>query len=203
MKTDWVHRAVKWLDHNRYVAVAILLIAAVAGWTVGCRSTTGSIILNKPGKVDAVTLEQQVATVKQELTAEKAALDAEAAGIDADRAIYAQTIGKAVADHNAKTITWNARTTEKSEQIDLARADLAAQDAMKQQLVATIGQSIITAAKGGIDPANTAVGLVSLASILLGGGALFDNRRKDSLVVQLKAENAELKNGSLTPPKTS
>jgi len=193
---DLVHTGMNWLDHNRYVALAVLLLVAVTVWTVGCSSMTRSIIPNEPGRVNATQLEQQVATAKQELTTEKAKLDAEATKLQADLVMAQQDYKKSVADHNAAVTAWNAKATEKSEQIDAARADLAAQDVMKQKLVSTIGQGIIAAANGGLDPANAVVGLVSLAGILLGGGALLDNRRKDSLVTQLKIENDQLKNGT-------
>jgi len=204
MKTDFFHKALKWIDHNRYLFAALVLICAMVIYVAGCTSMTASVLppdgSGKPVKIDAVKLEQEVSAIKAQQAAEKAELDADAVKLANDQAVLLKNYESLTAAYNARVIARNARVTEKAEQVEIARADLAQQDARKAQIVAAVGQMVIGAASGGLDPVNTAAGVVAIGSLLFGGGTLLDNRRKNLRIETLSEQLAAAATPTSSPP---
>ena len=72
--TDWLHKALKWLDYNRGLACSMLLAGLVAFWAFGCEATTLS--LTKPEQVTRIEINREAVTGQAALAGERAALNA-------------------------------------------------------------------------------------------------------------------------------
>lgn len=159
---DIVHTVLKWLDYNRYKVIALLVIASVMVWGLGCQSETAS--LTDPGqKVPYSVFTAQAAQEAAKLQGERAQLMAQ------------------VEAFNAQAEALQARITAGAE-------DLANQEKIKADLF-NMAAGVITQAAGG-EPITAAgiigTGLAALA--LVGGfGALADGSRKDKLLEETKA----------------
>lgn len=71
---------------------------------------------------------------------------------------------------------------------EIALADLDHKDERKAAALTAIGNIVQSAATGGFDPVSAGLGLFTLATTFIGGGALMDNRRKNSVIDKMKAE---------------
>lgn len=88
---DVLHKVLNWLDHNRYLAVTILLTAALSVWLVGCQPMTGSVL--KPGeKVTAVELEREAVVVQADVEAKLKQLELAQADIQRQVELRTQAI---------------------------------------------------------------------------------------------------------------
>ena len=74
---DYTNRVLKWIDHNRWLTIATLTLAAGVGVQSGCESTT----LFHGEKVTRPQLESQIITESAAIKAAYAQLDAQAAAL--------------------------------------------------------------------------------------------------------------------------
>ncbi|HRT88238.1 MAG TPA: hypothetical protein P5296_16650 [Anaerohalosphaeraceae bacterium] len=168
MKTDLLHSALKWLDHNRWtffsIVVFAVMLAAFIG-IAGCQSTTASLFAPADGsaaaKIDRSEFMRQAGIVQKDLAVKRVAIDAE------------------LAAYNEEVKAFNGR-------VDAGLEDLDRQDEFRAQIVDTVGLIASSAAGGTLNP----VSLIPIGVGLLGGalglGAAADNRRKDKLITDLK-----------------
>ena len=170
MKNDLLHRTLKWLDHNRWTVISILLFALLVGCaltTVGCQSTTAGLIAAAPGeppaKVDRGEFHRQTAQVEKDLALRRVQLDAQ------------------LAAYNEEVTAFNSQVQSGQEELDR-------QDVLRAQLLDIVGVVATGAAEGTLNP----VSLIPLGIGLLGGalglGAAADNRRKDRVITGLKGQ---------------
>ena len=168
---DILNRALKWIDHNRNVVLALVVVVGlIAGMAamIGCASKTGGVIEAAPGQPVAQVTRQEL--LVQATTAEK------------QLAIDRATLDARVAAYNEEVEALNAR-------VELGLADLDRQDEFRGQVIEVIGLVGTQAAAGTINPA----ALIPLAVGLLGGGLAIgagtDNRRKDRIIKDLKTDD--------------
>jgi len=157
----------KTLEHNRYLVSAIALLAVMTSVTVGlvgCASKT-------PSLMDGTPVPREV-FLRQVNEAE--------AGFSARRA----DIEAALAAFNADVEAFNRNAASAIEHLDR-------QDAIRAQITNTIGDAVLSAVSGNLNPAGAVVGLLSVAGIALGAGAAADNRRKDGVIEDLKHKQDE------------
>jgi len=88
---DALHAVLNWLDHNRYLAIGLLVAVLLSAGIVGCQPTTAS--LTTPGeKVTATELEREAVTVGADLAKRGASLEADVAAYNAALAAAAADI---------------------------------------------------------------------------------------------------------------
>lgn len=154
----------RWLDHNRYLAIGGVLFVVTMGWLGGCKSLTASL-LNPGEKVD------------------RAAFSAEAVKAQTNLNAKHSEIQKAIADYNSDVESMNAL-------IEAGTEDLDAQDAQKAAVIEAIGGTVLNLVSGGpVNVGALATTGITLLTGLLGGGALVDNRRKDKVIRKIQNKN--------------
>jgi len=152
---DILHKALKWLDYNRYTVAGLLIACATAGWLIGCQVGTES--LTTPGrKVTASELERERVTLVASLTARQSALATEAEAVAA--------------------------------KAELARADIAEQQATRAKVIEVLGGIGTMVAEGGTSPAGIIGAVVQVAGLAGLGAVWADKNRKNTL---LEAEKAK------------
>ena len=70
---DLWHGITNWIDHNRWLVIAIIFTATTSTWTVGCQSTTESPS-GSGGKVNWIQLKAEVDSFVARVTAAEADL---------------------------------------------------------------------------------------------------------------------------------
>jgi len=156
----------KTIEHNRYLvsAIALLVVLTVATTAfLGCASKTPSLVDGRP--VDREIFIRQVNTAEAGLAARRAQIEAQLAAFNADVEAFNKNAASGV-------------------------EDLDRQDALRAQITNTIGDAVLAAVSGELNPAGAVVGLLSVAGIALGAGAAADNRRKDSVIEKMKQEKS-------------
>jgi len=157
---DLIHAGMKFLDHYRYSAGAIILAIAIIGVLVGCEAQTVSII-DPSQKVTAQGLQIEAAKIQGDLASEKAAIDA------------------AIAEYNGRIETFN-------QQIEAAQSDIEKKEAVRAELLQIGGAVATSVAEGSVNPASLIGTGITALSLALGIGASADNRRKDAKIQSLK-----------------
>jgi len=167
MKNDVFHSVLKWIDHNRYTIVSVLVFLLTMGIVVsitGCQSTTAGLTAATGGtvtKVNRSEFEQQAMVGETELAIRRIELDG------------------SVAAFNEEVKAFNQR-------IQTGLDDLQQQDEFKQQLLDTIGTVAIGASDGTLNPMTLVPIGIGLLGGALGLGTSADNRRKDKVITNLK-----------------
>jgi hypothetical protein len=167
MNSDLLNKTLKWLDYNRYTALSLILFVVVLAGVVsfvGCQSTTTALTPQANGsfvKVDRSEFNRQAATVDKELAVKRIELDAQ------------------VAAFNKEVDAFNI-------QVQAGIAELDKQDAFRQEIVNTVGLVATQAAQSGLNPVSLIPIGIGLMGTALGLGAAADNRRKDTVIAQLK-----------------
>jgi len=69
--------------------------------------------------------------------------------------------------------------------LDAGHDDLDAKDEKKAQVSAFLGGLATSAVEGTFSPIQAVTSGVSLAALLVGGGAMLDNRRKDKIIKKI------------------
>jgi len=158
---DWLHSTLSWLDHNRYLALAIVLSAVAVGLATfaGCASRTPSVITGEP--VTRPVFEREVADRLADLEKAAAVLEAD---IKARQAALAADVRKAGTG------------------AELGTADLDRQDEMKREIAALLLAQAEQAAAGTWTPTGLVQGAGMIVGLLLGLGSGADNLRKNSQV---------------------
>ena len=159
---DVLHRVLAFVDHYRWTFIAFVVSAMAIGATLGmtgCDSMTPGFLTGF--KVDRAGFEREVVQVDATLNARRIDLDAAIAKLNDE-----------IASHNV--------------QVEKGYADLDAQDAMRAQILDTIGAVATSAATGTFNPASLIPLAIGVAGIGLGVGASADNRRKDRVIRDIK-----------------
>ena len=164
---DVFYKGWKWVEHNPYVTICVIVALAAVGGLVGCKATTGSL-LGEPGQpaqqVTRPAFERDVIKVGQQFSARKVALQAEIA-----------TLNTEIAAANAN--------------IESGRAHLDSQDEFRAGIVQFVGGALADAADGNVNVG----GLVTSGLLLLTAGAgigrAADNARKDAKIKEMKADS--------------
>ena len=165
MSKDVVHKALKWMDHNRFAVLSVIVFIAAMALVLnltGCEATTAGLRNGDAPKVSRAEFTQQVLVGEKDLAVRRIELDAQ------------------IAAFNEEVKLFNQR-------VEAGQDDLARQDAFQQQLLDTVGLIAVSAAEGSLNPA----ALVPIGIGLLGGalglGTAADNRRKDKVITELKS----------------
>jgi len=161
MNKDLLNRVLKWVDHNRWTAIAaciILVLGITTFGTIGCKSTTMGF---SGVKVDRATFAREVVNENKNFIVAKIELD------------------KAIEAYNADVLAHN-------ELVESGVADLDEQDAIKAQILTTAGEILGEVAAGTLNPASLIPTGIGAIGLLLGGGVYADNRRKDKVITGLK-----------------
>ena len=154
--TDGIHSFLKFLDHNRYAVIGILLAVLAAAALTGCAITTASTMT--PGeKVTATELSREVAVAEAGFAGRQADLEAGAAVLNAD-----------IEAHNTAVYDAHAELQRKAE--------------FRATIVETVGALGLAATQGAISPAAGVGAIVQLLTLGAAGGLLADNRRKDRVI---------------------
>jgi len=121
-------------------------------------------------------LVQEIAVKEKELAVKKASAEKKVAELQAE--------AKSVTD------TYQAEEAALTNLAQNAVADLDRQDETKRQIVATLSAVGTDARNGRIptNPAGIATTVLGLVGTLMGGGALYDNRRKNKKIAALRAD---------------
>ena len=160
-ENDLTHRVAKWVDHNRYLTLAVVLGLVLAIGLVACQPTT--VALAGPQAVAGAKVD--LATFEAQIVSETMRLQGMRAEVDKGNALY-----------NAEVAAFNAR-------VDAGRKDLEKQAAVKAELISIAGGIATAAVSGGqITAAQGVAAGIQVLSALCVGGLLLDNRRKDQVI---------------------
>jgi len=165
MNTDWLKKLMDGIEHNRYVVIAAVIAAVGVGGLIGmagCQSETAGIIPDTT--VTRAGLERQAIEVQADMAAERAELD-------------------------AKVDAFNARVAKVNSELAAANADLDRKDEMRAKTLEAITTLTVNAASGTVNPTGVVVAGLGIFGTLMGLGAAADNRRKDTIITEIKAEN--------------
>ncbi len=170
---DILHNVLVWLDHNRYKALAVLVVCVILAYGVGCESKTISLA-GGGVKVGRVEFSLEAAAAKSDLAQERIGLDA------------------AIAAHNERVVAFNER-------VDASVAELDRADKLRAEIFNLAGSVITAWATGGTVPTAALIGTAITAIGLIGGfGAYADGRRKDGVIAKAKSSGG----GSPPPAET-
>ncbi len=157
---DVMHKMMKWADHNRYKAAAMIVVVMILVAGVGCESMTGS--LSEPGR--RLTRQQyaaDISVVKADIAAQRAILDGQIAKFNADAAAIDAQIAAGV-------------------------ADLDKQDQIRAELFDLAGSAVTAWTTGGLSTEAVVGTGITAFSLLFGLGAAADGRRKDKIIEETK-----------------
>lgn len=157
---DLIHKLLKFIDHNRYVVsfavVALVLVLSVSG----CQATVAS-----PISGESVT--------KAQLTAEA----------KARRVELRQKAEKAKQAYEAELSTIEAEGEKLDLQLEPAYAEIERrQEAVEKALGVAAG---VVRTVGG-PYTDLLISAIGIGGLMIGGGAVADNRRKDKVIRQQK-----------------
>jgi len=89
---DGLHKALKWIDHNRYLSTALVVALLIAVAFAGCQPTTQSV-LNPGEKVTAVELQREAAVIKADYKAKLKSLEVAKADLEQQYELRQQIVG--------------------------------------------------------------------------------------------------------------
>lgn len=161
---DVFHRAVNWIDHNRYTVISLVLFAAMmalVSGVIGCASRTPGVLSADP--VPRAEFDRQVLLAEKDFTGRRLELEKQMAVFNADVAAF-------------------------NEQIAAGYADLERQDAFRGQVLDAVSSVVVSAADGTLNPAATIPLGLGLLGLLFGLGKSADNSRKDAVIAALKTD---------------
>lgn len=190
MKTDFLHGIAKWIDHNRYTAAAIGLVVLAALLITACQPTTLSPISGE--KVTADQLQADAVGWAASKEAEATTADAEhaaaLAALDPESPDYAAQQAAEIAAHTRVISKIGAEVTGMAAKVEAAAADLERQQNFLANALTGIGT---LAAQVAPPPwSEIILGLLSLGGVTLATGIKLDNTRKDTVIAELKGEQA-------------
>jgi TolA-binding protein len=160
---DCLHALLKWIDHNRWTLLSLLLIGILifAGW--GCRPRTAS--LSGDGTVTASQLQAQALEAQQDLVKRRIELE-------------------------SQMQVFNQDVESLEQRLAHAREDLQRQIELRKDILALLGNAATDALDGSFSARGFVVPAISLLAAAFGVGKTLDNRRKDRVIRRLKVENA-------------
>jgi len=159
---DFFHSFTNWVDHNRYKALATILITAILVWGIGCHSKTLSLF------------EPQTRVTRQQFAAETVTLQSQ---LEQERIDIEAAIEK-----------FNARAQAVNAKIEAGNSDLERQDMVKAELFNLAGSVVTQWASGGVPAGALAGTAITAAGLLLGIGGLADGLRKDKIIEEQKSQ---------------
>ena len=159
---DMFNKVLKWVDHNRGLVAALILSVSIGVWFLGCQPTTQSLVTPEK-EVTPQELQQEVAVIETGLRKRESVIRSQLEQLRADANAYQR-------------------------QIEAAEADLARQYELRRQIIEYGGQLGIMLSEGTLTGPGAINFVVTAILALLSGGALYDNRRKDSKISQQKEE---------------
>jgi len=158
---DVMHTITNWIDHNRWTAMGLVIIIAIAAAVVGCNPTTVSL-LNPAEKVTAAQLEREAAVLQ-------AQLDTRHAGIQSQKFAY------------------EAEVTAAQNKLEIARGDIAEQIEFRRNVIETVAGIGTAISQGEISLPAIIGGLTQLALAGIATGVVLDNRRKNAIIAKADA----------------
>ncbi len=160
---DWLHSVLKWVDHYRWTVISLVVGLGLFGVVLGLQGCA-STVRAPDGSGDMLNRSEfrmMVASMETDLTKTRIHLDA------------------ALAEYNADVSAHNATIEAGVEQLDR-------QDAIRADVLETVGAVAVTAAEGTLNPISLIPSGIGLVGLLLGIGASTDSRRKDKVITTIK-----------------
>jgi hypothetical protein len=159
---DYFHALLKLIDHHRGIVTAAVICAALSGYLFGCRIETHSLV-DPDRRVTPQQLRNEARTLDQQFESRRNMLLADIENFNVDLAAHELTI---------------------TDRLD----DIQRQEAIREQIVGTIGGFAADAATGTFNPVSAITALISLFGIGAASGLAVDNFRKQRVIKQLKAD---------------
>jgi hypothetical protein len=156
---DLFHRIVRWIDHNRWNVLCLIVAAAIVVTGIACRPRTRSLTGD-----NQVTYEQ----------------------FEAEAIEKAGTLAEQRTALSAAVQAFNARAETFQQQVRRGREDLERQAKIHAQLIELLGGAATGALSGNFSPQAFIVPGLSLLAAAFGVGKTLDNRRKDRVIRDLK-----------------
>jgi hypothetical protein len=156
---DLFHRIVRWIDHNRWNVLCLIVAAAIIAAGIACRPRTQSLTGN-----GQLTYEQ----------------------FEAEAIAKAGTLAEQRVALTAAVEAFNARAGTFEQQVQRGREDLQRQAKIHAQLIELLGGAATNALSGNFSPQAFIVPGLSLLAAAFGVGKTLDNRRKDRVIRDLK-----------------
>lgn len=157
---DYINRALKWTDHNRYTVLSIVAAVALSAYVLGC-AAVGNF---RGDKVTAAQLDRLVSADRADLDAAHAAWVAE---------------GQVIQGGYDRLATDTTAAVE----------EIAANQALIDKAVTDAGSLIVDAASGSPASSAQLVGLGIGWLGLLGAGKAGDKKRTDGILAKVKVAN--------------
>jgi hypothetical protein len=159
---DYFHAFLKLIDHHRGIVLAAVICTALGGYLLGCRIQTTSLV-DPDRHVTPQQLRHEARTLDQQFETRRNMLLADIENFNVELAAYEQAI---------------------ADRID----DLERQEALRAQIVSTIGGFATDAAAGTFNPVSAITALISLLGIGAASGLAVDNFRKQRVIQRLKTD---------------
>jgi len=159
--SDLVHIALKWMDHNRYLASGVVLAGVTLAGLAGCEPRAVSPFDGQPATQAQLHAQAQAYQAQLETQLRSAELT------------YQQTLAQLEADAAAHQAHAQA-----------ALEDIQRRKQALMHVVESLAQ--ITSAATGPSYASMIGSAVGIAGVLLGAGAAADSRRKDQIILSIQ-----------------
>ena len=167
---DYLHRLLKWVDHNRYTVLGVILAIGISVWLIGCQPETTST-LDPTQDVTASGLQREIQTKQQEFNQEAADLMVAASKLEAESR-----------QHEADIDNYN-------QTVEAAIEDLQRQQEQRREVIRYLGGLGTSIAEGTVNPASLIGGVTQLLLLGLAGGVGADNLRKGKVISSLKRDS--------------
>jgi len=199
---DVLNKVLTWVDHNRYLAMAMVIVAVIVVSMVGCKPITAGLVSGEP--VTRPQFEAEATVAQQQLEVQRAAVEKAQTDVEARAAakaievnaqierLKAQATQEVSADRAGvvqDAAAYNAAVVSFQERLSGGYDDLEAQEAQRVAL-ARLGEQVVQDAVSGT---LTPTGMVSMGVTflgLLGLGVTGDNIRKDRRITTLETKAA-------------
>jgi hypothetical protein len=170
-RVDFLHRILKWVDHNRFTVLGVLLSIGLSVWLVGCQPETTST-LDPSKNVTAPELQQEIQIKQAQFNERAAQLEIAASKLEAESRLM-----------EADAETYNEAATA-------AVADLQKQEEQRKEVIRYLGGLGTAIAEGTVNPASLIGGVTQLLLLGLAGGIGADNIRKGVVIKRQKNSSA-------------
>jgi hypothetical protein len=158
---DVLHKTVNWIDHNRWYVLSSLLAVGLIFLGLGCEPHTAS--LTGPEEVTARRFQQEALTQEEALAERRIALE-------------------------ARIESFNEDVDALDRRLQHGWEDLRRQFELRQEAVALLGGSAVSALEGSFSPKAFVAPALGLLAAAFGVGKTLDNRRKDRVIQRLKLQ---------------
>jgi len=159
---DYFHSLLKLIDHHRGIVAAVVVCTTLGGYLFGCRIQTTSLV-DPERQVTPQQLRNEARAFDQQLETRRNMLLADIENFNVELAAYELSITDRL-------------------------GDIERQEALRAQIVQTIGGFATDAATGTLNPVSAITALISLLGIGAASGLAVDNFRKQRVIKQLKTD---------------